>query len=95
MTACKGQPDGTLLPTDARTLVKVGVNADPNAAIQFNAFYVDLHNPGDPWISKLPARVKTCGEFHASVQRGQNDIRGRQYFQTFNTAQGYYDLYQV
>lgn len=95
MAACDGQPDATPLPTDARTLVKSGVNTDPNAAIQFNAYYVDLHNPPDPWVSKLPPRVKTCGEFRASAARGQANIRGRQYFQTFNTSDGYYNLHMI
>ncbi|MBO9687570.1 MAG: hypothetical protein J7598_13260 [Mitsuaria chitosanitabida] len=93
MAACEGKPDATALPVDARTLVKPGVNANASAAIQYNAFYVDLHNPGDPWVSKLPARVKTCGEFRASVARGQANIRGKQYFQPFSTALGYYNLH--
>ena len=92
MAACNGQPDSMLLPTDARTLVKPGVNTDPSAAIQFNAFYVDLHNPPDPWVSKLAPRVKTCGEFRASAARGQANIRGKQYFQPFSTSLGYYNL---
>ncbi len=95
MAACEGQSDATPLPTDARTLVKPGVNTDPHSAIQFNAYYVDLHNPPDPYVSKLPPRVKTCGEFRESVARGQDNIRGRQYFQPFNTASGYYNLHLV
>lgn len=90
--ACNGQPDATLLPVDPRSLVKSGVNT-AGAAVQFNAWYVDLHNPPEPYVAKLPARVKTCGEFRASVARGQANIRGKQYFQPFSTAFAYYNLY--
>lgn len=91
--ACAGQPDATLLPVDPRTLVKQGVNTNAGAAIQFNAWYVDLHNPPQPYVAKMPPRVKTCGEFRASVARGQANIRGKQYFQPFSSAFGYYNLY--
>jgi mono/diheme cytochrome c family protein len=91
--ACNGQPDAAALPVDPRTLVKPGINTNNAAAVQFNAWYVDLHNPPYPFLAKLPARVKTCGEFRASVARGQANIRGKQYFQPFSTALGYYSLY--
>ncbi len=91
--ACNGQPDATVLPVDPRTLVKPGVNTNTAAAVQFNAWYVDLHNPPDPFVAKLTPRVTTCGAFRASVARGQANIRGKQYFQPFSTALGYYSLY--
>jgi hypothetical protein len=53
VAACNGQPDSTPLPTDPRTLVKEGVNT-AGAAVQFNAWYVDLHNPPEPYVAKLP-----------------------------------------
>lgn len=90
--ACEGKPDATPLPVDPRTLVKEGVNT-PGAAIQFNAWYVDLHNPPEPFVAKLPPRVKTCGEFRASVARGQANMRGKQYFQPFSTATAYHNLH--
>ncbi len=44
-------------------------------------------------MAKLPPRVKTCGEFRASVARGQANMRGKQYFQPFSTALGYHNLH--
>ncbi len=92
--ACQGQPDATPLPPDARMLVKEGVNR-PGTAIQFNAWYVDLHNPPYPYLSKLPARPKTCGEFRAAAWRGAQLITGKQYAQPFSLASNYANLWKV
>ena len=54
MAGCNGKPDSTPLPVDPRTLVKPTVNANPNAAIQFNAFFIDLHNPPAPYVKRKP-----------------------------------------
>jgi mono/diheme cytochrome c family protein len=90
--ACDGQPDATALPVDPRTLVVPGVNRS-GAAIQFNAFWVDLHTPPAPYRSTLPANPRTCGEFRASAQRGRTNLTTRAYFQPFSTSLGYYSLY--
>ncbi|WP_290689777.1 hypothetical protein [Aquabacterium sp.] len=94
VAACMGQPDATPLPVDPRTLVKEGINR-PGAAIQFNAWYVDLHNPPYPYLSKLPPRPKTCGEFRAAATRGFQFVTGKQYFQPFSSAAGFNNLWKV
>jgi len=59
--ACSGQPDSTPLPVDPRSLVVPGVNR-PGAAVQFNAYWVDLHAPAPPYRLTLPALCTTaCG----------------------------------
>lgn len=92
--ACEGKPDATPLPVDPRMLVKEGVNK-PGTAIQFNAFYVDLHNPPEPYVAKLPARPQNCGQYRAAAYRGYKYITGKQYFQPFSTATGYANLWKV
>ncbi|WP_323122922.1 rubber dioxygenase RoxA [Burkholderia alba] len=92
---CNGQSDSALLPTDPRTLVVPGVNSNPNAAVQFNAFFVDLHNPPSPYLTVLPPRPITCGAWRASVARGQNDLQTRQYFQPLSLASTYATIYKV
>lgn len=92
--ACANQPDSTPLPLDARTLVVPGVNR-PGAAIQFNAWFVDLHNPPEPYLNKLPPKPKTCGEFRAASVRGFKLMTGKQYFQPFGTIAGYNKLWKV
>lgn len=93
MAACQGKPDSTPLPVDPRTLVKAGVNTNPAAAIQFNAYFVDLHNPPPPFLNKLPPRPQTCGEFRASATRGRTNLEQRQYFQPLATALQYHYIY--
>ncbi|NVB42586.1 hypothetical protein G6O69_32480 [Pseudenhygromyxa sp. WMMC2535] len=95
MAACDGQPDATPLPVDARTLVVPGVNTNPSAAVQFNAFWVDMHDPPAPYVSNLAPNPTTCGEFRDSIERGQYNIERRPYFQPFSTAEGFYTLYQL
>jgi mono/diheme cytochrome c family protein len=90
--ACQGQPDSTPLPVDPRTLVVPGINT-PGAAVQFNAFWVDLHNPEPPFETTLDPDPTTCGEFRASAERGRQNLMTRAYFQPFSTATGYYTLY--
>ena len=93
MAACKNQPDNTPLPLDARTLVVPGVNTNPNAAIQFNAYWVDLHNPAPPFVSTSAPNPTTCGEFRASVAEGEHLLTTREYFQPFSNANAYYYMY--
>lgn len=95
MAACEGQPDSAPLPVDPRTLVVEGVNTNPNAAIQFNAYWVDLHEPEAPWVSTLEPNPTTCGEFRASAERGRQNLIRTGYFQPFSTAFAYYNLYKL
>ena len=92
---CQGKPDGTPIAVDPRTLVVPGVNANPNAAVQFNAYFVDLHNVPAPFVNRLPPRPQTCGEWRASIARGQKNLETRQYFFTFTDATSYHNLYRV
>ena len=93
MAGCNGKPDSAPLPVDPRTLVKSTVNTNPNAAIQFNAFFVDLHNPPAPFVKRKPPRPTTCGEFRASAQRGRANLELRQYFQPMALATSYHFIY--
>ncbi|EYF07498.1 rubber dioxygenase RoxA [Chondromyces apiculatus] len=92
--ACAGQPDSTPLPVDPRTLVVPGINT-PGTALQFNAFWVDLHNPPPPFETTLAPNPTTCGEFRASAERGRRNMVEKVYFQPFSTALGYFNLYKV
>ncbi len=92
--ACANQPDTTPLPLDARTLVVPGVNR-PGAAIQFNAWFMDLHNPPEPYLNKLPPMPKTCGEFRAAAARGGKLMTTKQYFQPTGTTAAYNNLWKV
>ena len=95
MAGCAGKPDTAPVPIDPRSLVKPGVNANPAAAIQFNAYYVDLHNPPAPYVNRLPARPQTCGQFRASAERGRRNLEQRQYFQPMALAAQYHYIYTV
>ncbi|WP_444547409.1 rubber dioxygenase RoxA [Nannocystis bainbridge] len=90
---CAGKPDATPIPLDPRTLVVPGVNT-PGAAVQFNAWWVDLHDPPEPFETTLAPNPSTCGEFRASVERGRKNIQERAYFQSFSTAKNYYEIYK-
>ena len=92
--ACVGTPDNTPLPVDPRKLVKAGVNTNPAAAIQINAYFVDLHNPPAPFLNRLPPKPQTCGEFRASVDRGRRNLEQRQYFQPMALASEFHYVYQ-
>ncbi|WP_163993463.1 hypothetical protein [Pyxidicoccus caerfyrddinensis] len=92
--ACQGKPDSTPLPVDPRTLVVPGVNK-PGAAVQFNAYWVDLHTPPAPFVSTLAPNPQTCGEFRASVARGRSNIETRAYFQPFSDSLAYYNLFRL
>lgn len=93
MEACKNQSPETPLPLDARTLVVPGVNTNPNAAIQFNAFWVDLHDPEPPFVATSAPNPTTCGEFLDSVALGEELMTTREYFQSFSSATAFYYLY--
>lgn len=90
---CNGQSDAVPLPPDPRSLVVPGVNT-PNAAVQFNAYFVDVHNPPPPFRTGAP-RPMTCGEWRASVARGEQFLYGKKYNQTFSSAFGYNNLWRV
>ena len=92
--ACAGQPDATPLPQDPRKLVVPGVNK-PGAAIQFNAYFVDLHNPPEPYVKKLPALPKNCGEFRAASLRGFKFITGKQYFQPWGISSDFSKIWKI
>lgn len=92
--ACNGKPDSTPLPIDPRRLVTPGVNTNPNSAIQFNAWFVDLHNPPAPFVNRLPPRPQNCGEFRAAAARGRYNLEQRQYFQPMALASEYHYIYQ-
>ena len=94
MAGCNGKPDSAPLPVDPRSLVKAGVNSNPNAAIQFNAYFVDLHNPPAPFVNRLPPRPTTCGQFRASAQRGRVNLEQRQFFQPMALATSYHYVYR-
>lgn len=91
--ACNGQPDATPLPLDPRSLVVPGINANPNAAVQFNAYWTNLHAPPAPFTSTVPPKPTTCGELRAAAARGKTNLETRAYFQPWETSLGYYNLF--
>jgi mono/diheme cytochrome c family protein len=94
MAGCDGKPDSAPLPVDPRALVKQGVNTNPNGAVQFNAYFVNLHNPPPPFVNRLPPRPTTCGQFRASATRGRINLQERQFFQPMALAISYHFVYQ-
>jgi exo-cleaving rubber dioxygenase len=90
---CEGQPDETPLPLDPRSLVVEGINTNPTAAVQFNAFWLDLHNPPEPFVNRLEPNPANCGEYRASVERGLQNAMAKAYFQPFSTSLAYHYLY--
>ncbi|MGJ8670488.1 MAG: putative rubber dioxygenase RoxC [Oceanococcus sp.] len=62
---CAAQADNATLPTDPRSLVLPGANADK--AVFFNAWYQDCH-VNAPEQEREP---KTCGEYKARRDRGK------------------------
>ena len=92
MAACQNMPDNTPLPVDPRTLVVPGVNTNSSAAVQFNAFWVDLHNPAPPYVSTSAPNPTTCGDFRQSVAQGKWLVTSP-FFQPFSTTTAYYNLY--
>jgi hypothetical protein len=98
---CAGQPDGAPLPVDPRSLVTPAL-AQGGTAVQFNAYWVDLHNPPPPFVApaggyagNIGQRPATCGDWRASVARGKANLETRQYFQVFGTAAAYSSLWAV
>lgn len=98
---CANQPDSTPLPVDPRSLVVPGVSP-AGAAVQFNAYWINLHEPpapyvvpGPPYSDNLPPRPMTCGQWRASVARGKQNLETKQYFQFFGTAAAYASLWMV
>jgi len=69
MVACENQLDSTPLPVDARSLVVEGMD-NKNAAVQLNAYWVDLHNPAAPFLKNPNQRPTTCGQWRAEVASG-------------------------
>lgn len=63
-TFCADQPDDAPLPTDPRTLVQPGVNAQGVAI--FNAFWTDCDHDAP----------RTCGEYRAGLARGKEMMEG-------------------
>jgi len=79
VAGCENQPDATPLPLDPRSLVVPGVN-QPGAAVQFNAYWIDVHNPQPPYQANPLQKAKTCGEWRAQVAAGEEFIRSTSYF---------------
>ncbi|MDR3417054.1 MAG: hypothetical protein P4L83_12785 [Nevskia sp.] len=71
-TFCANQPDSTPLPPDPRSLVQPGVNA--GKAVYFNAYWKNCHV--DPALVQESPPPATCGDWRASVARGDTLMRG-------------------
>ncbi|HVL01376.1 MAG TPA: hypothetical protein VM553_16280, partial [Dongiaceae bacterium] len=74
VAGCEGKPDDTPLPLDPRSLVVEGVNK-PGLAVQFNAYWVDVHNPLPPYRANPLQRAQTCGEWKARVAEGEYQVK--------------------
>lgn len=86
--ACDGKPDDTPMPLDPRSLVVEGINK-PGVAVQFNGYWVDLHDPLPPFRKNKYERAKTCGEWRTKVAAGEDYVKHESSFfggtQLFNT----------
>jgi mono/diheme cytochrome c family protein len=71
---CENQPDDTPVPLDPRSLVVEGVNK-PDTAIQFNAYWIDVHKPLPPFKPNPLQKAETCGQWRAQVAEGQEYIQ--------------------
>jgi hypothetical protein len=65
-------PDSAVLPADPRSLVVSGANQ--GKAVYFNAYWRECH--ADPALVGEPGPPKTCGDWRASVARGQTLLLG-------------------
>lgn len=74
VAGCDGKPDDTPLPLDPRSLVVEGINK-PGVAVQFNAYWIDVHNPLPPFRPNPLQPAKTCGEWKARVADGEHFIK--------------------
>ena len=76
---CLNQPDSAPVPVDPRSLVVEGINT-PNAAVQFNAYWIDVHNPLPPYKPNPLQKAATCGEWRAQVAQGEHFLQTTSYF---------------
>lgn len=74
VAGCDGKPDDTPLPLDPRSLVVEGVNK-PGLAVQFNAYWIDVHNPLPPYRANPLQPAATCGEWKARVAAGEELVK--------------------
>ena len=79
VAGCEGQPDDTPIPLDPRSLVVEGVNT-PEAAVQFNAYWIDVHNPLPPYKPNPLQKAATCGEWREKVAAGEEFMETTSYF---------------
>ena len=79
VAGCEGQPDDTPVPLDPRSLVVEGINT-PEAAVQFNAYWIDVHNPLPPYKPNPLQKAATCGEWREQVAAGQEFLESTSYF---------------
>ena len=89
MAGCDGKSDDTPMPVDPRSLVVEGVNK-PGVAVQFNGYWVDLHDTAAPFRKNKYERAKTCGEWRAKVAAGEDYVKHESSFfggtQLFSTT---------
>jgi len=94
LRACRGQPDSTPLPVDARSLIVEGMETGA-AAVQFNAWWVDVHNPAPPFLKNPLQRPTTCGEWKAQVAEGSAYLKQLAMSGTVITAKAYNQIWQA
>lgn len=79
VAGCEGQADDTPVPLDPRSLVVEGIN-QPGTAVQFNAYWIDVHNPLPPYRPHNLQKAQTCGEWREQVARGRHFLESTSYF---------------
>lgn len=92
--ACANLPDDAPLPTDPRQLVVPGVNT-PGAAVQFNAYWQDVHKPAPPWKLNPLQRAQTCGQWKEWAQLGRKGIQEGSFVVTHGDGWMYHNLWRV
>lgn len=92
--ACAGLPDSAPLPATGPQLAVPGVS-QPGQAIQFNAFWQDVHNaPG--FTPNAVQRPQTCGDWKAAAAAGRSIIQqSNTYVVTLTDATGYSNLWRA
>lgn len=79
VAGCEGQPDDAPIPLDPRSLVVEGINTS-EAAVQFNAYWIDVHNPLPPYRPNPLQKPQTCGEWREQVAAGEHFLQTTSYF---------------
>ncbi|MGH7897719.1 MAG: hypothetical protein ACREQQ_07195, partial [Candidatus Binatia bacterium] len=72
--ACAGKGAETPMPVDPRRLVTPEVLGDQMRFVHFNAYWIDVHEPGEPFRDHPLERPANCAEWHERVEIGRRYV---------------------